>query len=63
VRTNEFELGNHKHFWCIDGNKVVSRYDAKEVLDIKGSKPDNCAEVCAWVYKGSNNQHWQFQSV
>jgi len=60
VRTSEFELGNPKQFWCVYGNKIVNRYDLNEVLDIRGEDSGNSAEVCAYEYKGGDNQHWQF---
>jgi len=56
-------MGNHKQYWCVCGNRIVNRYDQKEVLDIKGANRDNCAELCGFGYKGSDNQHWNFEYV
>jgi len=63
VRMSELQLGNRKQFWCIYGNKIVNRYDIGEVLDIKGGSTDNCAELCAWAYKGGDHQHWRFEYI
>jgi len=54
-------MGNRKQFWCVYGNKVVNRYDLKEVLDIKGQDSDDSAELCGYEYKGTDNQHWKFE--
>ena len=61
--TNEYQMGNRKQFWCLYGNKIVNRYDLNEVLDIRGENKDNGAELCAWSYKGGDNQHWHFEYV
>ena len=63
LHTGEYQMGNRKHFWCLYGNKIANRYDLNEVLDIRGENKDNDAELCAWSYKGGDNQHWQFQYV
>ena len=63
LHTSEFQLGNRKQFWCVDGNRIVNRYDVNEVMDIKGGNRDNCAELCGGPYKASDNQHWHFEYV
>jgi len=63
VHTNEFQMGNHKQFWCVYSNRIVNRFDLNEGLDIKGENRDDGAEICAWAYKGSDNQHWHFEHV
>ena len=63
MRTSEYQDGNRKQFWCIDGNKIANRYNQNEVLDITGENKANLAELCAFGYKGSANQHWTFEYV
>jgi hypothetical protein len=54
---------NNRRFWCIQGSKIVNRYDTTEVLDIKASNQANGAELCAWKYHGGKNQNWHFEFV
>jgi hypothetical protein len=62
--TGEFEEDHEKRlFWCIEGNKIVNRYNTSEVLDIKGENRGDGAELCAWKYHSGNNQHWHFEYV
>jgi hypothetical protein len=63
VHTGKYEEGHNQAFWCIQGNKIVNRHNATEVLDIKGANGGDCAELCAWKYHGGNNQHWHFEYV
>lgn len=63
MTTSEFQSSNRKVFWCICGNRIANCYDDKECLDVKGECKDDGAELCAWEYKGSANQHWQFEYV
>jgi len=48
-------------YWCVFGNKIVNRYDANEVLDIKGESKSDGAEICAYAYHGGENQHWELE--
>lgn len=56
-------MGNRKHFWCVEGDKIVNRYDVNEVLDVKGANRDNLAELCGWKHSGNVNQRWHIEYV
>eukprot|EP00918_Siedleckia_nematoides_P069766 GHVU01152133.1.p1 GENE.GHVU01152133.1~~GHVU01152133.1.p1 ORF type:complete len:263 (-),score=55.59 GHVU01152133.1:820-1608(-) len=50
-------------FWSIQGNKICRRSNPDRVMDIEGENDDDGATVCEWDYKGSSNQHWNFEYV
>lgn len=50
---------NPRSQWVIDGKKIVNR--TGEVLDIRGEKEKEGAELCSFQYKGTPNQHWKIQ--
>jgi len=47
--------------WRIEGNKIVN--GAGEVLDIRGEKKDDGAELVSYDYKKQANQHWKLEYV
>lgn len=63
LRLGEWSEGKQKTFWCVQGNKIVNRYNANEVLDIKGSNNADSAEICAYNFHGGANQQWQIDYV
>jgi len=55
---NPYSTTNARQQWIFQGNRIVNRNNTNEVVDISGAKKDDGAEVCAWPYKASPNQHW-----
>ena len=43
--------------WRFDFNKIMN--GVNRCLDIKGAHHHNGAELCAYDYKGAENQHWE----
>lgn len=63
LRVGHYTEGGKRIYWSVQGNRVVNVNNHNEVLDIKGNNKDKGAEVCAWNYKGSSNQHWTIEYV
>jgi hypothetical protein len=55
--------GDPRQQWVIQGNRIVNRAVPMECLDIERESTKDGANVIAWKYKGSANQHWRFQYV
>jgi len=53
--------GDPRSQWRVEGNKILNR--ANECLDIKGASNSDGAEICAYDYKQSKNQHWRLEYV
>jgi hypothetical protein len=53
--------GDPRHTWRISGNQIIN--GSGSCLDIKGASQSESAELCAYHYKGSNNQHWHINYV
>jgi len=55
---NPYAANNTRQQWIFQGNKVVNRHNTNEVLDIAKDDMNDGAELCAFRYKASTNQHW-----
>jgi len=55
--------GDPRQQWLIQGNRVVNRMFPGECLDIARKEMRDGAQVIAWAYKGSINQHWRIEYV
>jgi len=55
--------GDPRQQWVVQGNRVVNRMYPHECLDIARMEQRDGAQVIAWMYKGSVNQHWRMEYV
>ena len=53
--------GEARQQWTLEGNRIVNR--THECLDIVGGAKKDGAELCAYRYQGSSNQHWRLEYV
>lgn len=53
--------GSGSQMWCKSGQAILNRFDAGQCIDVKDNSDDNGAELCQWGYKGSDNQHFDFE--
>jgi len=49
--------------WMWQGNKIVNKVFPHECLDIERANNNDGANLVAWAYKGSANQHWRMQFI
>jgi len=55
--------GDPRQQRVVQGNRVVNRMYPHECLDIARMEQRDGAQVIAWMYKGSVNQHWRMEYV
>jgi len=55
--------GDPRQQWVFQGNKIVNRVLNIECMDIERAANKDGANVIAWKYKGSANQHWRIDYV
>jgi len=55
--------GSPRQQWIFQGNRIVNRMYPAECIDIARSENRDGADVLAWPYKGSMNQHWRIDYV
>jgi len=55
--------GDPRQQWIIQGNRIVNRVYPGECFDVERAAMHDGANVIAWPYKGSVNQHWRIDYV
>jgi hypothetical protein len=55
--------GDPRQQWRFEGNRIVNRVYPQECLDIERAEVRDDAQVIAWPYKASINQHWRVEYV
>jgi len=58
-----YEPSNAHRSWVLNGAAVSKLADPKVVLDVKGEKCDNCANICAYQNRGAAHQKWSIVYV
>jgi len=53
--------GDPRQQWIFQGNRIVNRMYPGECFDIERAEVRDEANVIAWPYKGSLNQHWRIE--
>ncbi|KAK2162801.1 hypothetical protein LSH36_91g03009 [Paralvinella palmiformis] len=61
--TNNFNPGEHLHWWVIHNDLIVNRYNSKQALDISQASTDDGAEIIPYDVHGGDNQRWKFPKV
>lgn len=56
-----FQPGNITQEWMIAGNRIQSRINPNQVLDIADNNQDAGARVGVWDFNGGPNQQWSIE--
>ena len=61
IKTAVFDPGNEHHIWVRQGDTIVNGPDHPDLLlDIKGKKKRNGANLIGYEDNGGSNQRWEF---
>jgi len=62
---NEPNPGDVNQQWRYNKERqtIDNNADSNKVFDVAGDSTDEGAEVCAWEYKGTDNQKWEIKPV
>merc|ERR1711976_512064 len=61
--TNEYMPSIPGQQWVKIENRILNRLDPDTCLDIKRRDDSDGANLIAYQYKGSDNQHWEFEYI
>jgi len=53
--------GSPQQQWTVQGNKIINKANQSMCMDIEGGANKEGANIIAWGYKGSSNQHWRLE--
>jgi len=61
ARLQPYDPTNPGQQWVKSDNRIINKMDHSICIDVKGGKKGNDAKLCAYGYKGAENQHFTFE--